>query len=116
YIQVVGKDQPIELKRKISELCDKYIQAPNVILAISAADTDLANSTALQASRRVDPRGERTIGVITKMDLVDPEKGAAVLGDRQYPLRLGYVGVISKLPAQTGLFRRETSDILASIN
>jgi hypothetical protein len=84
-------------------------------LAISAADTDLANSTALQASRRVDPRGERTIGVITKMDLVDPEKGVAVLSDRQYPLRLGYVGVISKLPTTTGLFRRETSNLLAGI-
>jgi hypothetical protein len=115
YIQVAGENQPRELKRKISELCDKYIRGPNIILAISAADTDLANSTALQASRRVDPRGERTIGVITKMDLVDPEKGAAVLTDRQYPLRLGYVGVISKVPAQTGLFRRETN-ILAGIN
>lgn len=116
YIQVAAENQPRELKRKISELCDKYIRGPNIILAISAADTDLANSTALQASRRVDPRGERTIGVITKMDLVDPEKGVAVLSDRQYPLRLGYVGVISKLPAQTGLFRRETSNLLAGIN
>ncbi|KAK4679231.1 mitochondrial dynamin GTPase Msp1 [Podospora pseudoanserina] len=117
YIQVAGENQPRELKRKISELCDKYIRGPNIILAISAADTDLANSTALQASRRVDPRGERTIGVITKMDLVDPEKGAAILGDKQYPLRLGYVGVISKMPVQTGgLFRRESSNLLASIN
>lgn len=116
YIQVAGENQPPELKRKISELCDKYIRGPNIILAISAADTDLANSTALQASRRVDPRGERTIGVITKMDLVEPEKGAAILSDRQYPLRLGYVGVISKLPSQTGLFRRETSNLLAGIN
>ncbi|KAF1856031.1 hypothetical protein Lal_00001056 [Lupinus albus] len=37
YIQVVGQNQPLELKQKISELCDKYIQPPNVILAISAA-------------------------------------------------------------------------------
>ncbi|KAK4103889.1 hypothetical protein N658DRAFT_493357 [Parathielavia hyrcaniae] len=117
YIQVAGENQPRELKRKISELCDKYIRGPNIILAISAADTDLANSTALQASRRVDPRGERTIGVITKMDLVDPDKGVAILTDRQYPLRLGYVGVISKLPSQTGsLFRRETSNLLAGIS
>ncbi|KAK4250226.1 P-loop containing nucleoside triphosphate hydrolase protein [Corynascus novoguineensis] len=116
YIQVAGENQPRELKRKISELCDKYIRGPNIILAISAADTDLANSTALQASRRVDPRGERTIGVITKMDLVEPEKGAAILTDRQYPLRLGYVGVISKLPSQTGLFRRETGNLLAGIS
>lgn len=98
YIQVVGHDQPVELKQKISDLCDKYIQAPNVILAISAADVDLANSTALRASRRVDPRGERTIGVVTKMDLVDPVRGASILNDRKYPLRLGYVGVVSRVP------------------
>ncbi|KAG7123378.1 Protein msp1 like protein [Verticillium longisporum] len=105
YIQVVGHDQPLELKQRISELCDKYIQAPNVILAISAADVDLANSTALRASRRVDPRGERTIGVITKMDLVEASRGAAILTDKQYPLRLGYVGVVSKAPQATGLFQ-----------
>lgn len=115
YIQVAGENQPRELKRKISELCDKYIRGPNIILAISAADTDLANSTALQASRRVDPRGERTIGVITKMDLVDAEKGAAILDDKMYPLRLGYVGVISKLPVQSGLFKRDTGNVLATI-
>jgi len=116
YIQVAGENQPRELKRKISELCDKYIRGPNIILAISAADVDLANSTALQASRRVDPRGERTIGVITKMDLVDPAKGAAILADKQYPLRLGYVGVISKLPTQTGLFKRDTGNLLSTIS
>ncbi|OAA64652.1 mitochondrial dynamin GTPase [Niveomyces insectorum RCEF 264] len=98
YIQVVGQNQPLELKQKITELCDKYIQPPNVILAISAADVDLANSTALRASRRVDPRGERTIGVVTKMDLVDAARGAAILQDQQYPLRLGYVGVVSRAP------------------
>jgi dynamin-like GTPase MGM1, mitochondrial len=108
YIQVVGKDQPLELKQKISDLCDKYIQPPNVILAISAADVDLANSTALRASRRVDPRGERTIGVITKMDLVDPDRGVDILTDKKYPLRLGYVGVVCKIPQQT-LFNRGTN-------
>jgi dynamin-like GTPase MGM1, mitochondrial len=115
YIQVVGQNQPLELKQKIADLCERYIQPPNVILAISAADVDLANSTALQASRRVDPRGERTIGVITKMDLVDPLRGASILSDRQYPLRLGYVGVVSKAPAQTGLFKRDTGNLTALV-
>lgn len=116
YIQVSGSDQPPELKQKISDLCDKYIQAPNVILAISAADVDLANSTALRASRRVDPRGERTIGVITKMDLVDPQRGASILADRKYPLRLGYVGVVSRVPPSTGgLFSRGSGNITTAI-
>ncbi|KAK8034490.1 dynamin GTPase [Apiospora rasikravindrae] len=115
YIQVVGHNQPLELKQKISELCDKYIQAPNVILAISAADVDLANSAALRASRRVDPRGERTIGVVTKMDLVDAVRGSAILNDRQYPLRLGYVGVVSRVPTPTGLFKTGKTNVLTAI-
>ena len=116
YIQVSGLDQPPELKQKIADLCDKYIQPPNVILAISAADVDLANSTALRASRRVDPRGERTIGVVTKMDLVEPTRGASILGDRKYSLRLGYVGVVSRVPPTAGgLFSRGSGNITSAI-
>ena len=115
YIQVSGHDQPTELKTKISELCDKYIKAPNIILAVSAADVDLANSTSLRASRRADPRGERTIGVITKMDLVDPTRGHDLLTDRKYPLRLGYVGVVSKIPQTAGLFNRGNANITMAI-
>lgn len=115
YIQVAGHDQPPELKQKIADLCDKYIQAPNIVLAISAADVDLANSTALRASRRVDPRGERTIGVITKMDLVDPERGHDILTDKKYPLRLGYVGVVSRIPQTTALFSRGSGNITSAI-
>jgi GTP-binding protein EngB required for normal cell division len=118
YIQVVGRDQPPELKEKIAQLCEKYIQPPNVILAISAADVDLANSTALRASRKVDPRGERTIGVITKMDLVDAERGASLLSDRKYALRLGYVGVVCRVPSNTSgskLFSRGNGNITNAI-
>lgn len=115
YIQVVGHNQPLQLKQKITELCDKYIQTPNIILAISAADVDLANSTALRASRRVDPRGERTIGVITKMDLVDPIRGSSILNDTQYPLRLGYIGVVAKAPQSQGLFKTGPSNLITAI-
>lgn len=115
YIQVSGADQPTELKSKIAELCEKYIKSPNIILAISAADVDLANSTALRASRRVDPRGERTIGVITKMDLVDAERGASLLSDKKYALRLGYVGVVCKIPQTAGIFTRGGGNITNAI-
>ncbi|KAF2719777.1 hypothetical protein K431DRAFT_339827 [Polychaeton citri CBS 116435] len=116
YIQVEAFDQPTELKMKIQELCEKYIKAPNIILAISAADVDLANSTALRASRRVDPRGERTIGVVTKMDLVDPIRGTQILSDKNYPLRLGYVGVVCKIPQESkSLFSRGSANITQAI-
>lgn len=96
YVQISSMDQPEELKEKINKLCDKYIRSPNIILAVCAADVDLANSPALRASRKVDPLGMRTIGVITKMDLVQPEIGAAILANERYPLALGYVGVVCK--------------------
>lgn len=96
YIQITNKNQPPLLKQKIMGLCDKYISENNLILAVSAADVDLANSEALRASRKVDPLGLRTIGVITKMDLVDPSYGLGILRTTDYPLELGYVGVVCK--------------------
>ncbi|KAG0363936.1 dynamin-like GTPase mgm1 [Gamsiella multidivaricata] len=98
YIQITSKNQPLSLKEKISELCEKYIQEPNIILAVCAADVDLANSEALRSSRKVDPLGLRTIGVITKMDLVEPDRGVAILRNQDYPLHLGYIGVVCKAP------------------
>lgn len=98
YIQISSMDQPEQLKDKISSLCDKYIREPNIILAVCAADVDLANSPALRASRRVDPLGNRTIGVVTKMDLVKPDHGAQIIRGERYPLHLGYVGVVCKAP------------------
>ncbi|ORY75070.1 P-loop containing nucleoside triphosphate hydrolase protein [Protomyces lactucae-debilis] len=110
YIQIQSKDQPTDLKWKIAELCDKYIQEPNLILAVCAADVDLANSPALRASRKVDPLGIRTLGVVTKMDLVTPDRGVATLKDANYPLSLGYIGVVCKAPQpSTSLFRRESA-------
>ncbi|KAJ7274479.1 P-loop containing nucleoside triphosphate hydrolase protein [Mycena haematopus] len=96
YIQLASLDQPDSLKEKIASLCEKYIREPNIVLAVCAADVDLANSPALRASRKVDPLGLRTIGVITKMDLVPPEQGASILAGNRYPLHLGYVGVVTK--------------------
>ncbi|KAG2157987.1 P-loop containing nucleoside triphosphate hydrolase protein [Suillus bovinus] len=96
YVQISSLDQPETLKEKIAALCERYIREPNIILAVCAADVDLANSPALRASRKVDPLGLRTIGVITKMDLVPPEQGAAILAGNRYPLHLGYVGVVAK--------------------
>lgn len=98
YIQISNKNQPETLKQKIEELCEKYIRGPNIILAVCAANVDLANSPALRASRKCDPLGLRTIGVITKMDLVPPEVGAAVLRNSDYPLHLGYIGVVCRSP------------------
>ncbi|KAI7895306.1 P-loop containing nucleoside triphosphate hydrolase protein [Mucor mucedo] len=98
YIQISNRNQPESLKNKIEDLCEKYIRGPNIILAVCSANVDLANSPALKASRKWDPLGLRTIGVITKMDLVSPQQGAAILRNADYPLHLGYIGVVCKAP------------------
>ena len=96
YISITSRDQPPELKEKIVQLCRKYIQEPNIILAVCAADVDLANSEALNESRKVDPLGLRTLGVLTKMDLIDPQRGVDLIQNDKYPLQMGYVGVVCK--------------------
>jgi dynamin 1-like protein len=65
-------DQPFDIEAKIVELNLRYIMPKNaIIMAVCAANVDLANSDGLKISRKVDPFGERTIGVITKIDLMD---------------------------------------------
>lgn len=108
YIELSSMDQPDTLKEEISNLCEKYIKEPNIILAVCAANVDLANSPALRAGRRVDPLGLRTIGVVTKMDLVEPDRGVEILTDRRYPLALGYVGVVCKADAA----KKERRDLI----
>ena len=73
----------------------KYIEPENaLILALTAANTDLANSDALQLARQVDPDGDRTIGVVTKIDLMDEGTDALeLLQGKIYQLKLGYFGV-----------------------
>nr|GEU41975.1 dynamin-related protein 5A [Tanacetum cinerariifolium] len=51
------------------EYCDKL---PNcIILVVSPTNQDLATSDAIKIAREVDPQGERTFGVLTKIDLMD---------------------------------------------
>ena len=49
-------------------MCYEFISNPNaIILAVTAANQDLANSDGLKMARSVDPEGLRTIGVLTKV-------------------------------------------------
>ncbi|TFK48494.1 hypothetical protein OE88DRAFT_1664337 [Heliocybe sulcata] len=91
-------DQPSDIEKQIRNLVLEYITKPNcVILAVSGANVDLANSEALKLARTVDPQGRRTIGVLTKLDLMDAGTNALdVLTGRVYPLKLGFIGVVNR--------------------
>ncbi|KAI5450649.1 Dynamin- GTPase protein [Naganishia albida] len=91
-------DQPTDIERQIKNLILDYISKPNaVILAVSPANQDIANSDSLKLARSVDPRGLRTIGVLTKLDLMDAGTNALdILTGRTYPLKLGFIGVVNR--------------------
>ncbi|KAM2020950.1 hypothetical protein ACFX16_043028 [Malus domestica] len=91
-------DQPRDIEAMIRKMIMDYITQQNcIILAVSPANSDLATSDALQMAREADPNGFRTIGVITKLDIMDRGTDACnfLLG-KVIPLKLGYVGVVNR--------------------
>ncbi|KAL8540516.1 hypothetical protein ACS0TY_001953 [Phlomoides rotata] len=91
-------DQPSDIEARIRTMIMSYIKRQScLILAVTPANADLANSDALQMAGMADPDGYRTIGVITKLDIMDRGTDARnfLLG-KVVPLRLGYVGVVNR--------------------
>ncbi|XP_051237603.1 dynamin-1-like protein isoform X2 [Dicentrarchus labrax] len=91
-------DQPKDIEIQIKELILKYISNPNsIILAVTAANTDMATSEALKVAREVDTDGRRTLAVVTKLDLMDAGTDAMdVLMGRVIPVKLGIIGVVNR--------------------
>lgn len=91
-------DQPSDIEKQTRTLILEYIAKPNsIILAVSPANVDLVNSEALKLARQVDPMGRRTIGVLSKLDLMDHGTNAMdILSGRVYPLKLGFIGVVNR--------------------
>ncbi|KNC74823.1 hypothetical protein SARC_12638, partial [Sphaeroforma arctica JP610] len=96
--KVAVGDQPADIEMQIKNMIMEFITKPNcLILAVTPANSDLANSDALKLAKEVDPQGLRTIGVITKLDLMDAGTDARdVLENKLLPLRRGYVGVVNR--------------------
>ncbi|KAI4459823.1 dynamin [Holotrichia oblita] len=91
-------DQPPDIEQQIKAMIMQFIKRDScLILAVTPANTDLANSDALKLAKEVDPQGIRTIGVITKLDLMDDGTDARdILENKLLPLRRGYIGVINR--------------------
>lgn len=106
-------DQPADIEEQIRLMCYEFISNPNaIILAVTAANQDLANSDGLKMARAVDPEGERTIGVLTKVDIMDHGTDCAdILSNQVIPLKKGYIAVMNRsqkdiqenLPIRKGL-------------
>ncbi|XP_029565258.1 dynamin-1 isoform X11 [Salmo trutta] len=91
-------DQPADIEQQIRDMLYQFVTKDNcLLLAVSPANSDLANSDALKIAKEVDPQGQRTIGVITKLDLMDEGTDAReILENKLLPLRRGYIGVVNR--------------------
>ena len=98
------KGQSESVKDDVRKMVKRYMKGPrSIILAVIAANVDIATTEVIELAQAVDPDGERTIGVLTKPDLVDTgaEGGVLrILRNESKPLTHGYWMVRNRGQAQ----------------
>ncbi|BES95498.1 dynamin 1-like protein [Nesidiocoris tenuis] len=102
-VKVPVGDQPPDVEQLVKALILKYISNANsIILAIVTANTDMATCESLKIAKEVDPNFERTIAVVTKLDLMDAGTDATdILTGNVIPVKLGIVGVVNRSQLHT---------------
>lgn len=93
--RVAVGNQPADIGRQIKRLIRTYIQKQETInLVVVPSNVDIATTEALSMAQEVDPEGDRTIGILTKPDLVDrgtEDKVVDVVRNLVYHLKKGYM-------------------------
>jgi replication fork clamp-binding protein CrfC len=76
-------------------MCSRYVSdSRTIILCVLPANADMTTSDGLQMARQVDPKGVRTIGVVTKIDIMDKGTSAKrMIEGKDVQLRLGFIGI-----------------------
>ena len=97
-IAITDRGQPKDIKEQIIGLVTEYIQQKNtIILGIIAARPDIEADMAMEIIKKNDPRGERTIGVLTKLDLMNEDCDISNYLDNNVSndlkLKYGYYGI-----------------------
>lgn len=90
-----GSDQPENIEEITKDMCTKYCQdKTTIILCVMQANVDISTSEALHLAMKLDPTGDRTVGVLTKLDLMDSGTNAKnLLENAEIPLKNGYVAL-----------------------
>ncbi|KAJ8005561.1 hypothetical protein DPEC_G00119220 [Dallia pectoralis] len=93
--RVAVKGQPEDIAERIKCLINNYIEKEEIIiLVVVPCNIDIATTEALLLAQKVDPEGTRTLGILTKPDLIDPGAEKTVFNivkNKTIPLNLGYV-------------------------
>jgi hypothetical protein len=87
-------DQPKSVIDDVMRLIRKYLeQERTIILAVIPCNVDIATVDILEKARGVDPGGVRTIGVLTKPDMIGvgaENECVSIMQGVTKPLKLGY--------------------------
>ncbi len=88
-------DQPKNIEEITKDMTLKYINDPyTIILCAIDVNQDLSTSDGLYLAKEVDYYGERTLGVLTKVDLMDEGTDCVnILLNKIIPLKLGYIAL-----------------------
>lgn len=71
-VACTDQGQPKDIKHQIRNLISKYIEdEESIILAVMPAREDLETDMALELAKEFDPKGDRTCGILTKIDLMN---------------------------------------------
>lgn len=97
-VKVPTNDQPKNIVSRVEEISRKYITNKNaIIIAVSSATSDITNSDALQLAKTVDQGYERTLGILTKVDLMDTGTDIVdILAGRVLSLKMGFIPVVNR--------------------
>ena len=106
-IFAIEKKEDAKFIDLVKNLIVDTVKKPNTLIAavISCKD-DMENQMINQLARTYDPTGSRTIGILTKIDMIEDGVEAEwinILANKKYPLKLGYVAV--KNPNQKELMK-----------
>ncbi|XP_017350323.1 interferon-induced GTP-binding protein Mx1-like isoform X1 [Ictalurus punctatus] len=74
-VRVPVKGQPEDIEEQIKSLMKKFItKQDTIILVVVPCNVDITTTEALKMAQKIDLLGERTIGILTKPDLVEKGK------------------------------------------
>ena len=97
-------------------LVESFIKDPNmVILVVIPATDDFGNAEALKLAKQHDPHGTRTLGVVTKSDLVKSDSDIVQrikMEGKNIQLELGFIALRCRTPSEVkkGISRSEAME------
>ena len=88
-------DRTEEISKKITY---NYINNEStILLCVIPANSDCATNSGLKMAKEIDLGGRRTLGIVTKLDIMDLGTDCRkLLLNQEIPLNFGYVGVLNR--------------------